>query len=267
MNTKEKITFIVDWLKKKAADSKLLGFVVGVSGGVDSALTSTLCAMTGLQTVVVILPINQDDEDMSNAHEQVHYLTSSFDNVIPHYVDISSTYADLKHTLPSEALSGLSLANAKSRLRMVALYAFANAGKLLVVGTGNKVEDFGVGFFTKYGDGGVDISPIANLLKSEVRELAGYLGISQLIIKAAPTDGLWPDSRTDEDQLGATYDELEWAMNWHETAPRQADVTNPLSPRQIRVLRIYEERHAAAEHKLRLPPVCRLPRSTNGVTQ
>ena len=189
-------------------------FVVGVSGGIDSAVVSTLCAETDLPVYALGMPIhqNKDQETLSDAH--LEWLKSKYSNVTTLKFDLTSTFETFKYDLERYATDELALANTRSRLRMVTLYQIAGQFKGLVVGTGNKVEDYGIGFYTKYGDGGVDIAPIADLYKTEVWELGKYLGVSKEIIEASPTDGLWDDKRTDEDQLGASYAQLEEAMEY-----------------------------------------------------
>ena len=219
-----KLEFDIDrWIKDYYYVHALESLVVGVSGGIDSAVVSTLCAKTGLPTYVVRMPLDSSHQNtrLSDLHAQ--YLADTYDNVTNVQVELSSVYDSLFHSINwwSEAQhfdkkeftsDQLANANTKSRIRMVTLYQIAGAKKGIVVGTGNKVEDYGIGFYTKYGDGGVDIAPIADLYKTEVRELGGYLGVDALIIDAKPTDGLWDDGRSDEDQIGATYAELEEAM-------------------------------------------------------
>ena len=215
---------IVGWIKDYYWDNDLGGLVVGVSGGIDSAVVSTLCARTGLPTYVLTMPLDSKKEntELSNAHAK--FLKEKYPNVVHYDVDLSEPYHKLISTIGLQtAPSGfttnrtlitdnLTNANTKSRMRMVTLYQIAGVVKGIVVGTGNKVEDYGVGFYTKYGDGGVDIAPIADLYKTEVWELGEYLEVDQRIVDADPTDGLWDDSRTDESQLGASYAELEKAM-------------------------------------------------------
>ena len=213
--SKEITELIVNWLKTYAETAQVKGFVVGISGGIDSALTSTLCAMTGLPTLCVEMPIHQAASQVSRAQEHISYLKAKFNTVSSAVADLTPTFDLMVESFPKgedEARLNLTLANTRARVRMTTLYYFAGIHQALVAGTGNKVEDFGVGFYTKYGDGGVDVSPIADLMKSEVRELAKYLGVPSSIIVAKPTDGLFGDDRTDEDQLGASYDELEMAM-------------------------------------------------------
>ena len=208
---------VVGWLCKYAHDNKIDSFVVGVSGGIDSAVSSTLAVKTGKPTYLVGMPLNQakDQETLSDAH--MYWLKSNYPNVKVLKANLSETYAKLMSDLTGEfgleyTGNPMAKANTKSRLRMVTLYhVAANVGGI-VVGTGNKVEDYGVGFYTKYGDGGVDIAPIADLYKTEVWELGEYLEVDQRIVDADPTDGLWIDSRSDEEQLGASYAELEEAM-------------------------------------------------------
>lgn len=221
------------------------GFVIGISGGIDSAVVSTLCAKTGLPTLAVSIPINQNEVLDSRSELQKKWLVANFSNVEVARVDLSKTFNQFSKDVVS---NNLGFANSKSRLRMVTLYALAGPRKFLVTGTGNKVEDFGVGFFTKYGDGGVDISPIADLMKSEVYEIAKQLGIPKEIQEAKPTDGLWEDDRNDEDQLGATYPELEWAMTY------QGSFDN-LNERQLKVLSIFKEFNTKNKHKMMPIPI------------
>ena len=207
---------IQDWIKSYVNENGISTLIVGVSGGIDSAVVSTLCAETGIPTIVVGMPINSSPENTKLSDLQISLLTAKYDNVEGYYIDLSPLFESFKShkAFDKRFNSELGFANTKSRLRMVSLYQIAASVGGIVVGTGNKVEDFGVGFYTKYGDGGVDISPIADLYKSEVRELGKLLGIPQDIINAEPTDGLWEDNRIDETQIGSTYDELEWAMEY-----------------------------------------------------
>ena len=207
---------IQDWIKSYVNENGISTLIVGVSGGIDSAVVSTLCAETGVPTIVVGMPINSSPENTKLSDLQISLLTAKYDNVEGYYIDLSPLFESFKShkAFDKRFNSELGFANTKSRLRMVSLYQIAASVGGIVVGTGNKVEDFGVGFYTKYGDGGVDISPIADLYKSEVRELGKLLGIPQDIINAEPTDGLWEDNRIDETQIGSTYDELEWAMEY-----------------------------------------------------
>ena len=244
---------IINWLFNYCEESKNKGFVVGVSGGVDSALVSTLCALTGLPVIVVGMPIHQESSQISRSEKHMQWLCDNYKNVQKVTVELTETFEAFKKSCHN--LSELALVNTRSRLRMVTLYSIANTNNMLVAGTGNKVEDYGIGFFTKYGDGGVDISPIADLLKSEVRQMAKELGILEDIVNAIPTDGLWGDSRSDEDQIGASYDELEWALQHYDI---KGENKENLSERQKEVLTIYVKRHISNKHKLELPPVCYL---------
>ena len=248
---------IQSWLKEYITDSKQKGFVIGVSGGIDSAVVSTLCAETGLPTIVVSLPIKEKvGHNLSLEH--IKNLCDKYPNVKSVEVDLTNTFESFYNSVTHDSdVDNLSMANVRSRLRMITLYHVAQSNGMLVVGTGNKVEDFGIGFYTKYGDGGVDISPIADLMKSEVYELGKYLGVTENILKARPTDGLWTDGRTDEDQIGATYDELEWAMKYLETGILDY-ATCPDIDRQREVLKIYTSRHNANKHKMNPIPVYKI---------
>ena len=205
-----------DWIKSYVNENGISTLVVGVSGGIDSAVVSTLCAETGIPTIVVGMPINSSPENTKLSDLQISLLSAKYDNVEGYYIDLSPVFESFKShkAFDKRFNSELGFANTKSRLRMVSLYQIASSVGGIVIGTGNKVEDFGVGFYTKYGDGGVDISPIADLYKSEVRELGRLLNVPKEIINAEPTDGLWEDNRVDETQIGSTYDELEWAMEY-----------------------------------------------------
>ena len=251
---------IQSWIKEYVTDSKQKGFVIGVSGGIDSAVVSTLCAETGLPTIVVSLPIKEKvGHNLSLEH--IKNLCDKYSNVKSVEVDLTNTFESFYNSVTHDSdVDNLSMANVRSRLRMITLYHVAQSNGMLVVGTGNKVEDFGIGFYTKYGDGGVDISPIADLMKSEVYELGKYLGVTENILKARPTDGLWTDGRTDEDQIGATYDELEWAMRYLETGILDY-ATCPDIDRQREVLKIYTSRHNANKHKMNPIPVCKIKRN------
>jgi NAD+ synthase len=250
---------ITEWLEEYVTDSKQKGFVIGVSGGIDSAVVSTLCAETGLPTIVVSLPIKEKvGHNLSLEH--INNLCDKYSNVKSVEVDLTNTFESFYDSVTHDSdVDNLSMANVRSRLRMITLYHVAQSNGMLVVGTGNKVEDFGIGFYTKYGDGGVDISPIADLMKSEVYELGRYLGVTENILKARPTDGLWTDGRTDEDQIGATYDELEWAMRYLETGILDY-ATCPDIDRQREILKIYTSRHNANKHKMNTIPVCKIRR-------
>jgi len=255
MDTAKVVDHIVGWLTDYCDNAGLNGFVAGVSGGIDSAVTSTLCARTGKDVLVLDMPIRQADDQRSRGAQHIEWLAQTYPNVKGVTIDLTPLFDTLEKSLPEDIQDGLTMANSRARLRMSTLYAFAAHHKMLVAGTGNKVEDFGVGFYTKYGDGGVDLSPIADLMKSEVYALGRELGVSEAILTAAPTDGLWEDSRTDEGQIGASYDELEWAMRWEaEPGDEQA-----LAPRQKEVLAIYRKFRAANKHKMDPIPVCEIP--------
>lgn len=239
----------------------MAGFVVGVSGGVDSAVTSTLCALTGKLVSVVSMPIYQKQDQLDLAHQHMDWLEAKFKNVQKHELDLSVVFESIETQFPEKLQDPLTMANTRSRLRMLTLYAYAGSARQLVAGTGNKVEDFGVGFYTKYGDGGVDIAPIADLRKTEVYGLAKHLGVVAGILEAAPTDGLWEDDRTDESQLGASYEELEWAMDFEDSASAVGGDEQSLNARQREVLAIYRQFHAANKHKMIDIPVCKIPHS------
>ena len=247
---------IINWINTYLENSKINGLVVGVSGGIDSALTSTLCAETGKKLICIEMPIKQEDVQISRAKKHIEWLKSKYSNVTSIKINLDNTYNTFVDSLPNSESDkhDLSLANTRSRLRMVTLYYFAALNNFIVAGTGNKVEDFGIGFYTKYGDGGVDISPIADLLKSEVFELARHHNIIDEIITAKPTDGLWNDNRTDEEQIGATYDELEKAM-LQESKPNLN-----LSQREIEVMSIYKSFNSSNKHKMDPIPVCTIPK-------
>lgn len=260
MQTEKVVNHIVNWLKDYATNAKMEGFVIGVSGGIDSAVTSTLCAMTGLDLLCLEMPIHQAQSQVSRALNHINWLKEKHPNVSMTQVNLTPVFDQLLEELPSvqdEESRFMSLANTRARLRMSTLYYFAALKKYLVAGTGNKVEDFGVGFFTKYGDGGVDLSPIADLLKSEVYEIARYLDVNQEIIDAAPTDGLWGDDRTDEDQIGATYPELEWAMKMKEEGKTADDFTG----RQREVFNIFTSYNTRNQHKMIPIPICEIPKN------
>lgn len=258
MQTSKVVDYIVQWLKDYATQAGMNGFVIGISGGIDSAVTSTLCAKTGLHSLCLEMPIHQAANQVSRARGHIQWLQNNFTSVDSGLVNLTPVFDEFIKVLPGvnqEEDRFMPLANSRARLRMTTLYYFAGIHGYLVAGTGNKVEDFGVGFYTKYGDGGVDLSPIADLMKSEVYEIAAYLGINQDIRKAAPTDGLWSDDRTDEDQIGATYPELEWAMHMKDTGKSAHDFIG----REKEVFRIYERFHSANQHKMIPIPVCTIP--------
>ena len=264
MNTKAVIKYITDWMNSYISQSGSSGFVVGVSGGIDSAVTSSLAASTGKPVLCLEMPIYQADSQVSRAREHIRRLKSGYENVSSTVVDLSSTFDTFIASLPpvdDENLPFLALANSRARLRMTALYYFAGIHGYLVAGTGNKVEDFGVGFFTKYGDGGVDLSPIADLMKSEVYAVARTMGVSRDIQIAAPTDGLWGDDRTDEDQIGASYPELEWAMEFDARDGLGENDEVNLDPGRKKVLAIYRKLHRANQHKMEPVPVCHIPQN------
>lgn len=255
----EKITErIVSWLKNYAAKAHVKGYVIGVSGGVDSAVVSTLCAMTGLKTLLIEMPIRQKQEEVNRAWEHMNQLKQRFENVEAISVDLTPAFEELYKTFdvndtefPAEKLA---FANTRSRLRMLTLYYYGQINGLLVCGTGNKVEDFGVGFFTKYGDGGVDVSPVADLYKTEIYALAKSLNLVESIQNAIPTDGLWDVERTDEQQIGATYPELEKIQKEWGTKT-EADY----SGRDLEVFKIFSRMNRAAQHKIQPIPVCDIP--------
>lgn len=257
MDSNAVVNHIVNWLKSYAQNAGVNGFVVGISGGIDSAVTSALCAKTGLVVVCVEMPIHQDSLQVSRGQKHIAELEKSYPNVSSQCIDLTASYDLLSKTLPTtenQTDRDLGLANTRARLRMTTLYFIAGVRKLLVAGTGNKIEDFGVGFYTKYGDGGVDLSPIADLTKSEVYEIGATQGIEEEIMKAPPTDGLWGDSRTDEDQIGASYPDLEWAMQF-------SGDESKLNAHQKNVLNIYRTLHRQNKHKMISIPVCEIPES------
>ncbi len=252
---------IVNWLNYYIESAQMEGFVVGVSGGIDSAVTSTLCAHTNKPVLCLEMPIHQAQDQVSRAQEHLAWLESTFPNVKAVRIDLTPLFDSFQHSLPEvdEAAADqhlLSLANTRARFRMSTLYYFAALHRYLVAGTGNKVEDFGVGFYTKYGDGGVDLSPIADLMKTQVFALGDYLGVNENILNAPPTDGLWSDNRSDEDQIGASYAALEWAMEAQEKNQDPAT----MSPEEQRVYSIYMRFHKANQHKMQPIPVCQIPK-------
>ncbi len=255
MNTQAVINHIVNWLKDYQQKANMQGFVVGVSGGIDSAVTSALAARTGLPLLCVEMPIHQPSDQVSRAWEHIEVLQKKYSNVQAVTVNLTPLFDQFLAMLPkptNQESNERALVNTRARLRMTSLYYFAQLHNRLVAGTGNKVEDFGVGFYTKYGDGGVDLSPIADLMKTEVYALGKELGVPKSILEAKPTDGLWGDDRSDEDQLGASYPELEWAMTF-EGDPNQ------VNDREKEVLQIYNRMHAINKHKMEPIPVCEIP--------
>ena len=255
MKYPEKVSdYIVNWINTYINKSRVKGIVIGISGGVDSALTSTLCAKTGQDILCLEMPIYQNIDQVSRSKKHIDWLKSNFKNVSSKKIELDKTFESFVSSLPnySSDKHELSLANSRSRLRMVTLYYFSGLNDYIVAGTGNKVEDFGIGFYTKYGDGGVDISPIADLLKSEVYSLAKFHNIINEIIEAEPNDGLWNDNRSDEDQIGASYEEIENAMiNYKKN--------ENLSKREKDVLNIYHSFNSANKHKMDPIPVCKIP--------
>lgn len=265
----------VEWLRSYADSAGAKGFVMGVSGGIDSAVVSTLVAKTGLSVLILELPIHQGEDQITRAKDHITWLKSNYPNVESKEIDLTKSYDVLYDAYAGgEPAFGqsimlpdfeFSMANTRSRLRMTTLYQYAGMYGFLVAGTGNKVEDFGIGFYTKYGDGGVDVSPIADLMKSEVYALGAELGVIESILTAAPTDGLHDDGRTDEDQIGATYDELEWAMKNHETLSSIEDpylaqtelerLKSTWSERQNEVYKIFVRFHSSNKHKMNPIPV------------
>ena len=245
MNTKEKINFISNWIRSyvKNMPKSAKSLIIGVSGGIDSSVSSTLSAMTGLKTIVLCMPIKQhkSQHDLSIKHKD--WLIKNFNNVEGHVIELDDLFKSFENNL-SNFKNDHGFANSRARLRMTTLYQVAAANNGIVVGTGNKVEDFGVGFYTKYGDGGVDISPIADCSKTEIWEIGKELNILDEIIHAPPTDGLWDDGRTDEGQLGMSYKDIEAAMN------------DPKSPNREK----YEKIRLTNLHKMEPIPVCIIPR-------
>lgn len=250
---------INDWLIEYLKKSKCNGFVVGVSGGIDSALTSTLCARTGYPTLCIDMPILQSENEINRAENHIKWLKKNYNNVSHITIDLNNTFETFKSSVEKteNPNNNLSLANSRSRLRMTTLYYFSGIHNYLVAGTGNKVEDFGVGFYTKYGDGGVDISPIADLTKTNVFEIASKLNVIDEILKAKPTDGLWDDGRTDEDQIGATYSELEWAMVQKDNNKTPDDFTG----RDKEVLKILMKFNSQNSHKMDPIPIFKVPKN------
>jgi len=258
MKTQAIINHIVNWLKDYAKNAEVNGFVIGISGGIDSAVTSTLCAKTGMRVLCIEMPIHQNPDHVERSSKHIKVLKQHYANVTNLSIDLTSTFETFKSVIPQTPdteQKALSLANTRARFRMSTLYYFAALHGYLVAGTGNKVEDFGVGFYTKYGDGGVDLSPIANLMKTEVFELGKELGVIEEILQAEPTDGLWSDDRSDVDQIGSSYEELEWAMKFEE---QDGDESNLLEDKK-QVLATYRKFNRANQHKMQPIPVCEIP--------
>jgi len=243
MNTSEKINFISGWIAEYSQKNNFSSLVIGISGGIDSAVTSTLSARTNLQTHVVTMPILDHQTLNNRGNNHVEWLKKNFRNITHHHIDLSKVFIEFQNELGSNN-SEHGYANSQARLRMTTLYQIAASNNGIVVGTGNKVEDFGIGFYTKYGDGGVDISPIADCLKTEVWDMGKELGINQEIIEADPTDGLWTDGRTDEQQVGLSYEEIEEAMLNEQSSNRNR----------------YMEIRSKNVHKMEPIPVCILPK-------
>ena len=259
MHTEKVIDHIVNWLKQYAINAKSKGFVIGISGGIDSAVTSMLCAKTGLDVLCIEMPIHQPESHVSRGQEHIHHLKTNFTNVSDQLVDLTPVFEEFKTQVTStkkQNVVDLALANTRARLRMTTLYYYAGIKGLLVAGTGNKIEDFGIGFYTKYGDGGVDINPIADLMKTEVYTIAKALGIVPSIINAVPSDGLFGDDRSDEDQIGATYPELEWAMNMKENGKTADDFEG----RERTVFELFTKLNRNNQHKMRPIPICEIPK-------
>ena len=244
MKLSEKVLFISNWIKKytEGMPTAAQSLVIGISGGIDSSVSSTLSAMTGLKTIVLSIPIKQKSSQYDLGLKHQEWLIKNFKNVEAHTVNLDKLFETFENSM-SKFVSDLGMANSRARLRMAVLYQVATANKGIVVGTGNKIEDFGVGFYTKYGDGGVDISPIADCNKTEVWEMGRELNILNEIIDAAPTDGLWDDGRTDESQLGLKYEELEEAMKNINSINRDK----------------YEKIRKMNLHKMEPIPVCKIP--------
>ncbi|MFK7832820.1 MAG: NAD(+) synthase [Winogradskyella sp.] len=258
MQTEKVVNHIVDWLKDYATNAKVNGFVIGISGGIDSAVTSTLCAKTGLDLLCIEMPIHQAPSHVTRAQEHIAQLKKRFPNVKDTVVDLTPVFEEFKTEVNldgKQATVDMALANTRARLRMTTLYYYAGLRGLLVAGTGNKVEDFGVGFYTKYGDGGVDLSPIADLLKSEVYNIGNYLEVPESIMKAAPSDGLFGDARSDEDQIGASYPELEWAMQMKDEGKTAADFEG----RKREAFEIFMRYNTSNKHKMVAIPICEIP--------
>lgn len=245
-------TDITAWIKNYAENNNISSLVVGVSGGIDSAVVSTLCAMTGLPVYCAVIDIHSNPKHIDIAIDHRRWLSTMYTNVYISNRDLSKVYREFIFDMGQSFESELGCANTCARLRMVALYYIATSTNGIVVGTGNKVEDFGIGFFTKYGDGGVDISPIADLYKTEVIELGRHLGISEEILTAAPTDGLFADGRTDEQQIGCTYEELEWAME------NEYNIHINRTPEQDKAMNIYIELNKKNQHKMLPIPIFKL---------
>ncbi|SDQ71276.1 NAD+ synthase [Chryseobacterium soldanellicola] len=258
MQTQKVIDHIVSWLKDYAVKAKVNGYVIGVSGGVDSGVVSTLCAMTGLEVLLLEMPIRQKEDQVNRAQDHMEDLKKKFPNVQAKTINLTPVFESFEAVVHDHVegrwSNNLALANTRSRFRMLNLYYFGQLHGLLVCGTGNKVEDFGIGFYTKYGDGGVDVSPIADLYKTEVYELARALNLIESIQNAIPTDGLWDAERTDEDQIGATYPELEKIQKEY-----GVKAAGDYEGRDKEVFEIFDRMHKAAKHKMVPIPICDIP--------
>lgn len=256
MNTKKVEEYIIQWLIDYKNQNKINGYVVGISGGIDSAVTSTLCAKTGLQTLCLDIPIRQNLSQHSRAKNHIKWLKEKFGNwIYSEQIDLSNVFEEFENITADKKIDYLkahALANSRARLRMTTLYQISASKNGIIVGTGNKIEDFGIGFFTKYGDGGVDISPIGDLLKSEVYNLARSLKILKEIQRAEPTDGLWEDNRTDYEQIGATYQEIEWAMKNLEKCD--------LNQKEKDLVKLYKNYNKINKHKMSSIPICLIPK-------
>ncbi len=246
-------TEIIDWMYDYAVSNSINAFVIGVSGGIDSAVSSILSAKTGLPVYALGMPIHQKEEQENLSDLHLEWLQKNFGNVILQKYNLSEVFESFKNEMGEFGINSHALANTRSRLRMVTLYQVATSVGGVVVGTGNKVEDYGIGFYTKYGDGGVDIAPIADLYKTEVWQLGKSLGIDQRIIEAKPTDGLWDDGRTDEDQIGTSYEMLEWVM---EKGINEDSMF--LSEDQINAIKIYKKFNNQNKHKMISIPTFKL---------
>jgi NAD+ synthase len=264
MTPKQRINYITRWIKSYAKGAKIDTLVVGVSGGIDSAVVSTLCARTGLYTIAVSMPIRQSEHTHNLSVRHGQWLVENFEHADHFVIDLTPAFEQFE-TATRVFSDELAYANSRSRLRMMTLYQLAQANNGIVVGTGNRVEDFGVGFFTKYGDGGVDISPIGDCLKTQVWDMGRELGIMQEIIDAAPTDGLWADGRTDEDQIGMTYPDLERMMALDFL--KRAEIVDSNMPGSVKLsaedrkkLKRYQELRTRNSHKMQPIPVCMLPK-------
>ncbi len=258
MQSEKVAQHIIHWLKDYANNAGIKGFVVGVSGGIDSAVTAALCARTGLEVLLIEMPIHQSENQVNRAWEHMRNLENRFEKVRTESLNLSPVYDSFIDQLPKHnetEAKNMALVNTRARLRMTTLYYYGQLNGYLVAGTGNKVEDFGVGFYTKYGDGGVDVSPIADLLKSEVYQIGEYVKVPKSIMVAAPSDGLYGAERTDEQQIGASYDELEQAMSQVESKVSMDD----LSLREKEVLKIYLDYNRRNQHKMNPIPVCIIP--------